>query len=188
MIQEQVNDPDPLMRLLNFQEIVAEGDRLKTELAVRTAMAIEDPRLRSAAMLAYLGYVDLVPFDWALPSEVETAVKKDSGHVQGALGFVYQDHEGAGGKMPILFENLSEDGSFNVYAMMRLDRKDDQFTGEGRVLGDRLVFRTKVHMARSSAPVCDFDITPTAELELRGTVTCEGYNWGGPMSISAAMF
>ena len=183
MIQELINDPDPLMRLLNFEEIIADADRLKTELAIRTAMGIEDRQLRSAAMIAYLNIVELVTFDWELPEEVAAADPDPY-----TLVFVYEDHVGAGGKMPILFKTIAADGSFTVHAMRGLSDPQDRYTGEGRVLGERLVFRTPIKAARSSTPICNFEIVPTAELELVGTVTCESYSWGGPMALSAAMF
>lgn len=186
MIQELINDPDPLMRLLNFEEIIADADRLKTELAIRTAMGVEDRQLRSAAMIAYLNIVELVTFDWELPEEIAEAA--GSGQIDLPLRYVYEDYVGAGGKMPVLFDDIADDGSFIVHAMMRLRDRDERFSGQGRVLGERLVFRTPIYATVSGRPICNFEIIPTAELELRGAVSCEDYSWGGPMALSAAMF
>ncbi|WP_119461351.1 hypothetical protein [Rhodospirillaceae bacterium SYSU D60014] len=182
-VPEMVNDPDPLMRIVNFEAIVAENDQLKTEVAIQTAMGIDDARLRALATKTYLSTVGDVTFAWTLPELVSAKLANGPDKLSKTEAALYDDHLSRSGLVPVRFSGIDNGNAFQVEQYGAIFQ-----AAEGRVLGDRLVFRAIVQFRGGTRKYCNFDFAPTAELTLEGTMSCEDYWWGGPMGIKAEMF
>lgn len=52
-VLDAINDPDPLMRLAQLEEILAKGNATEVQLAIRTAFGVDDPNVRSLALRAH---------------------------------------------------------------------------------------------------------------------------------------
>lgn len=47
-------EPDSIKRLVSMEGIIREGDALKTQLAIKSALGVDDPELRGLALRAFL--------------------------------------------------------------------------------------------------------------------------------------
>lgn len=182
-VPEMVNDPDPLMRIVNFEAIAAENDQLKTEVAIQTAMGIDDARLRALATKAYLSTVGDVTFSWTLPKAVSAKLANGPDKLSKTEAALYDDHLSRSGLVPIRLSGIDKGNGFQVEPYGAIVQ-----ASEGHVLGDRMVFRAMVQFHGGTRKYCNFDFAPTADLTLEGTMSCEDYWWGKPMQISAEMF
>jgi hypothetical protein len=189
-IQEQINDPDPLMRLAYLEEIVAGGDPLKVELAIRTAMSLDDPQMRALAMRAYVTAVGQITFDWLYPEQIQKEIDRANGDEKRLaetrrknreIIYYYDTYSR---KVTFLFQDFGLSNSkFQVFSLAGSAEPNTNLGGEGRVVGDRLQFRIPVY--HTSIP-CSVELAPTASLDLVGQMNCNG--WPDPMPIRARMF
>jgi hypothetical protein len=189
-VQEQVNDPDPLMRLAYLEEIVAGGDPMKVEIAIRTAMALDDPQMRALAMRAYVSVVGQVTFDWLYPEAIQKEIDRTNGDEKRIADIrrqnreIMQYYDAYARKVTFLFQDFDLSSSkFQVFSLAGSAEPNKSLGGEGRVVGDRLQFRIPVY--NGSIP-CSVEISPTASLDLAGQMNCNG--WPDPMPIRARMF
>lgn len=182
-VVERINDPDPFMRIAYLEEIVAEDDQLKTELAIQTAMGIDDARLRAQATKAYLRAVRDITFEWELPEKLASAVQGRNANLAADESNLIARHAFRSGLVPIRISSISESSSFEVaeYGAIR-------DAVEGRIVGQRLLFRANTYLERSSYWACNFEFEPTAAMVLEGEMRCENFGWSQPMRISAPMF
>lgn len=180
-VPELINDPDPLMRIVNFEQIMKEGDQLKMQMAIQIALGIDDQRLRAVAAKAYLMKVREVSFEWQLPEEVAGKVKTSPEKLSRNETGLHKAYSSRAGLIPIRLSEIGIGGKFQVDAYGAIHE-----ASEGRILGDRFIFRSLTIMDRRY--YCTFDFSPTPTLRLEGTLRCEAFYWGRPMQISAEMF
>ncbi len=193
-VEERINDPDPLMRLTNFEEIADSDDPLVVELAIRHAMAIDDEQLRSLAMRHYVATLDTVSFEWLLPPELDAEMKSADGDrkkedaVRKSWSRFLSEYEGVAGLLTIGFDELDPlKTSFKAYTLMRQRGPSEDYSGAGRFVGSKMIFRSPSRFANNTYQ-CTYEIRPTDSLELAGIMRCEGFTYGKPMEIRAQMF
>ena len=173
-------EPDPLMRIANFEAAMKTRDPVKVEIAIRSALAIDDQQLHSVAAKAYLTSVRDVTFDWELPPQI--AEKASSGtKLSVAENYVKESHASHAGILNVRLGAIDPAGAFKVEQFGAVAKEST-----GRSLGQRFVFRAELRMRSRFVP-CNFDFGPTSELRFQGLLSCENF-WAEPMKISAKMF
>lgn len=170
-------EPDPLMRIANLETIVAKGDRLMTEMAIRNAMAIDDKPLRSVALAAYLRSARDMTFHWPVPSDVQKSLsrKKPPRSAQ----YIARANSQVGGRVVVRLAEFDDDGSFKIEKHGAVYE-----ASTGRIVGDRIEFRARMVFGA----FCNFAMHPSKSLVLDGTMTCESPNLPGQFELTAEMF
>lgn len=194
-VQELVNDPDPLMRIANFEEIIRSKDAFKVETAIKIAMASQDSNLRGLATRAYFAAFKVVMFDPVLPADLARKWESSAGDSEAlrrlassnkTLQTVYFLNQHGGGRVRFLFEDVEPSQNQGKVAFTRDGVKADQREVVYRVLGERVVFTSNISFA-GYTPSCDVELRGTKELKLTGKITCQ-HPEVGPIDIEAAMF
>jgi hypothetical protein len=88
-VQEQLADPDPLVRLAYMEEIMSSGDALRMQIAMRTAFASDDPDLRAIALRGYLAGHKEFTFDIVLPPAMQKAYEERTPKTEAELDRTY---------------------------------------------------------------------------------------------------
>lgn len=165
-VQEQLADPDPLMRLAYMEEVVASGDALRMQIAMRTAFASDDPDLRAIALRAYLASHRDFTFDVNLPVQLQKVV---DGITPGTQQEVERQYP---------FLRTLKDYAFKVHIIiteyrlgensgkMGVNAGVDNFTITGDTLSISLIIR--------NIGTCYIEFSPTRKQMLEGKIACGG--------------
>ena len=194
-VQEMINDPDPLMRIANFEDIVRSKDAFKVETAIKLAMTSQDKSLRSLATRAYFAAFRVVALEPVLPpdlarkwenaagdSEARQRLARSNTTINAAflLSFV------EGGKIRFLFSDVDPSLNQGTVAFTVDGVKPSRREVTYRVLGERIVFNTSIKFA-GYTPDCDVELRGTKDLEIVGKVVCQHLEVG-PLDVTATMF
>jgi hypothetical protein len=183
-VQELVNDPDPLQRIANFEDIVAENDASKLQIAIQTAMTGNDATLRGLAFRAFIGgvprFVADMKLDPALQKKVDAVSpdqhRKEFGSVTGLLNLL-----GTGMRVDIKIDEFDvRSGRGQASFSYNTGNKTDI-----TVTGDRLIGRTQ-YLNGTGYP-CIVELRPTRDVTLEGTMVCDNVGFGR-VRLSAPMF
>ncbi len=144
-----LNDPDPIIRLVTFEEAVSSGDATLKRVAMRTAIQSSDTDLRAVALRGAFTGVEIVSFSLSLSNKVEAAWEATNGDQKAINKFI--DYFG----YPIDFTNkyshhliiLVEKydyptGNFEGYCMNNKSKKDDNYLVKGSVSGSELTLHS----------------------------------------------
>jgi len=185
-VRELVNDPDPLQRIPNFEEIIAEGDTVKLQIAIRAALTSNDAMLRGLAFRAYMGGVRRFLADLALEASIQQRL--DRAAAQGAQQLAVQRQQLA--HVAELVDGTAMRADIEVREFdLRSGRGKLQFNWpyqqpvEFQINGDRLI----TQLAIANVGNCPLEMRPTSELQLEGYFVCQGTGFGR-VHISAPMF
>jgi hypothetical protein len=190
-VQELINDPDPLIRIANFEALTKENDPQKVEMAIRIAMTSQDAALRSLATVAYLAGVQTIGLEIVLPPDVARrweAVKDDR---RGQREFLRDNPSAAtlaaarSGRAHFHFANIRPGAKDGDVASTTDGRAPSREMSRFRVLGDRIVFTTYVYLG-STRNMCDVELRGTRDLTIVGAMGCQG-RWG-PVALRAPMY
>ena len=180
-VQEMINDPDPLTRLVNMETIVEEGDALKVQIAIRTAMTSDDRDLRSLAMKAFIARLSEVTFAMSGdPKDVNDLQRASSDQARNEI--LHRRN------------NFLKHLDSAKFTQKFIFRKFDLKTGKGEVaregyttqayhwrnvavIGDRLVFTSETCIGGYNNCKCEVELRPTKDLKLVGTARCQLSDW-----------
>ena len=186
-VQEMINDPDPLMRIANMETIVEEGDALKIQIAIRTAMSSDDRDLRSLAMKAFIARLSEVTFTLSGDAKDMAELQRAStdqarNDVLTRKGNNLRTLENVQYRQKFLFRNFELKNSKGEVTR-------DGFTAPNywrnfAVIGDRLVFTTSTCMGSANSCPCEVEVRPTKDLKLVGAARCQINGWP-PIGLSA---
>jgi len=190
-VQERVNDPDPLMRIANFEEIAAEGDAAKLQIAIKVALTGNDRSLRGIAFKAFLAGVRRfqaeLAIDPAIQKRYDAAVAEGHRAVR-ELNAQYRS-------LDRLISNTAMRADFRVSEMdMRSGRGKARvnwyFRGDRdfdfQVNGDRLIATVGID-STSPGQSCPMELMPTNDLRIAGQLRCQDTGFG-TVKISAPMY
>ena len=139
-------EPDSIRRLVNMEGIVREGDVLKTQFAIKSALGVDDPELRGLALRAFLASQRNMTIEIN-----EEGDKQKSGE----------------NPPPILRIELQ---SFDLNTG-RGKLYSSGWTLDLDITGDSLRFPTPSGLIMPSD--CEVSVTPAANFRLKGTATCK---------------
>ena len=194
-VRELINDPDPLMRVANFESIVKSNDALKIQTAVKIAMTSQDSTLRSLALQAYLAATEKVILEVTLPPPLLKqwqAVKDDRTRREmfvrdnrSAYTFAQAEQYNAG-RLQFHFVDAQVGAAKGQVTITRDSGGRRDRTVEYRVLGERIQFSPRVLFGGHGVE-CLVELTGTRDLNLAGTLACSDSRYG-PVGLIAPMY
>ncbi len=190
-IQEQVNDPNPLNRIAYVERLVAEGDTVKLQTAVRIMMTgNNDLVVRGLGFRAYLARTQRIVLEFAYEPGLKQRVDQAERLPEREKRRFYQSVRGL---HAIAQTGLRGDATIRSF---------DFRTGRGRmgfgfdrgaqnplefeVTGDRLIASTTTSF-RPAGSTCNVELWPTRDLMIDGVMTCPGAAFGRIL-IKARMY
>jgi hypothetical protein len=177
-VDVKMTDPDPDMRLAYLETIVAEGNARKIQRAIRIAVASQDEGVRALGFRAYIVAMGSLQFDFVLtPQEKQQIDDRHAGR-NSMLPRYLSELFVAGPWVKIVFEQPSVT---SVRGFVKQESNRFEFT----MRGERLMFSGPTSFGGAS-PTCSWDIKPTRELKIAGTLTCQ--SWPRPVQLVASMF
>ncbi|WID99674.1 hypothetical protein QO058_30195 (plasmid) [Bosea vestrisii] len=190
-VREQINDPDPTMRLSLFEALVGERDTLKLQIAIQTALSGNDTTLRGAAFRAYLQGVGRFIADLALEPNIQQQLEKARQHDARELSRVTHAFNG----LARMMSATSMRAEFNItefdFKSSRGKLRINWFYGgktdaNFQVNGDRLITVVGIDHA-SSGLSCPLELVSTRNLTIEGFFVCSGTSYGR-VRITAPMY
>lgn len=184
-VVEQINDPDPLMRIAYLEEVLARGNATEIRLAVKAALGGSDADLKSVALMAYVASLSDLFIDSRISRELEDRLAKGDANDAALTDIRHQLalwQARTGGRLQVRIAKMdTKTGKFNAYGMNELVQPVENYKGEGQVTGTRVRIRTTFINLR----LCALDLAATPKLTLEGTATC---NDMPPMLLSMPMY
>lgn len=179
-MQEAINDPDPLTRLANMEAIVDEGDALKVQIAIRTAMTSDDRDLRSLAMKAFIARLSEVTFAMSVdPKEVSdlqrAATEQARREILDRRNYYLRHLDTAKYAQKFVFRNFDLKTGKGEVA-----RDEYRGTNQWRnfaIIGDRLAFTSETCIGGYTGCKCQIEVRPVKDLKLIGTARCDVRDW-----------
>jgi len=172
-VVDAINDPDPLMRLAQLEEILQKGNATEVQLAIRTAFSVQDPNIRSLALRSHFASFRTFVLTAELPEEVNKALagndKKVAENLRSGklLGFF--------NKMGYQFSFQSEYLSSNELEFktkfLNNERAQPEFTGAGNIRGGMVTITTPVTY-QANPYACSFEFTQYEGFTLKGMGSC----------------
>lgn len=178
-IADRINDPDPLLRIAFFEEIVAKGDPVATQIAVKTALASNDGELKNIALRAYFQSTNQLEFAIAPPPGLEQRLQttRQGSTERTQLGYHLRNVQDfmrlTGGLLVFQFDqaDLSQ-GTFVVYSLNGQRGRNEQVKGNGSIRGGIVLFSSTIAPPQLRHH-CSLQVKPSADLKLTGEMTCD---------------
>jgi hypothetical protein len=181
-VATRLNDPDPMLRIAFYEEVLESGDRRMIQMATTIAMRSDDRNLRGLAMLGHLARMQRVDFQLTYPGDLEKQFQRanDDGTLRkffnDVAGGVSRNIYDAGRMLTIGFELDDDFLGGKVYALSGNSR----YEGDLKVNADRVsMFFPRMVLGGSTADGCRLTVEPTAEGLIEGPFVC------GPLSYPA---
>lgn len=170
---DAINDPDPVMRLAQLDEILKKGDATEVQLAIRTAFSVEDPNVRSLALRAHFAGFKTFVITASLPNQMQEAVESGDKKVIETVGnsdlvryFTERGYQ---------FSFSSDySGSDSLEFKVRLlnDREQSEdFDGSGNIRGGLITVVVPFNFM-SQTKVCSFEFREYIGFTLNGFGSC----------------
>lgn len=177
---EGLNDPDPIVRLVTFEEAVGSGDATVQRIALRTALESTDSDLRALALRGAFANRKHVTFQLSRTDEHEQALDAAGDNEQKLekVRKAYQSNEGLlqqySGVLPIQIQSYDyQSGTISGICMTDLSEPDERYAVTGNIAGDEVSLTATCHASSYS------NCTLTAELgdsgTLEGAYSCSYY-------------
>jgi hypothetical protein len=184
-----VTSPDRELNIAHFERIMQEGDVQKINIAIRTLVASDDPVLRGLAMRGYVGVTRQLELEVELSRDEQAMVDQARVAPQGLASirapFRYLATLGQQQfRVKLWFAEASLRDA--VGRVGSVAGTDDRHVTTYAVRGDRITFRTRPWWGATFA--CDFDLRPTQEATITGTLACVHADFTGPLRLVAPMF
>lgn len=178
---DAINDPDPLMRLAQLEEILRKGDATEVQLAIRTAFQLDDPNIRSLALRAHFASFRTFIIDVKLPEEITSQIdgKDTEAKARWEENGLYKFLRNQGYHFSLNSEYpSSEELEFEVRALNGNPPEDKQknFMGTGNIRGGLLTIVTNVRNGEYGSAHCSFEFGEYVGFALLGRGTCTGEN------------
>lgn len=190
-VVDTINDPDPLMRLAQLEDILKKGDATEVQLAIRTAFQVNDPNVRSLALRAHFASFKTFIIRAELPENIKAVLEgkdqeaaKDWANNQ-LVGFLR--HQGFQFSMISDYPG-SEALEFGVKSRNEGPSESEQkrYMGTGNIRGGLINIISTVSYVNSS-PYCSFEFTDYDGFTLVGMGACD-FNNGFAFPIKLNLF
>jgi hypothetical protein len=177
-------EPDEFKRIENMEAIARSGDVVKSQIAIRCAMASDDPILRGVAFRAYIATVgemrlNMIPGQKEMAAWEQREEEREREIIRRFPILSYVASAGFNLTLRILdFDFASGKGKLSV---SNNERPVAAFT----IGSDKLVFTTIFPTHGTSE--CSYEIRPNQEYKLTGGIRCKASGWT-PVSLEGEMF
>jgi hypothetical protein len=158
-------EPDKYRRLANMEALIAENDTLKLQIAIRSALANDDPDLRALGMQAYISSIQEIVVNY-IPDPEDKKLLDRLGAEERRK---YIDQRGG------YLRNL---GGFGFVQHFRIS--DYQInSGSGKIEGSigRGSFRVVGTRMQFKINFCNYELSPNRQMKLSGQARCEASGW-----------
>lgn len=175
-VLDAINDPDPLMRLAQLEEILKKGDATEVQLAIRTAFQVDDPNVRSLALRAHFASFRTFVITAELPEKMQTILEGNDREAIQELSNndLYNFLKDQGFQFSLTSEYpTSQALEFQVNARNEDPSESDQkrYSGTGNIRGGLINIVTNVRNG-GYARNCSFEFTDYDAFTLLGQGTC----------------
>lgn len=179
---DAINDPDPLMRLAQLEEILAKGNATDVQLAIRTAFGVDDPNVRSLALRAHFASFRSFIVTADYPEEIKTILdgKDEKSKEQVKKNYerflTFLSYHGL--QFAFQSEYPSTDAlEFTTRSLNGLshDSQDkNRYPGSGNIRGGLINIVTFVneYKGNSSSVSCSFEFSEYDAFTLKGYAAC----------------
>ncbi|MBN9023161.1 MAG: hypothetical protein J0H08_13925 [Rhizobiales bacterium] len=172
--RERCADYDVDMRLAYIEQAIAEGDASVIRICSRLALESDDADIRNLGLRAALASMGRLQFDVTIPEVLESALKAAGGDRKKldeiSRWYVSRDWEvlQSGLVFEISEANITE-GTLVLYAMPRLTKRSESYSGTATITGSRLVWVGSAYLAQED---CKIDVSLEPGAQLAGTLHC----------------
>ncbi|WP_312367310.1 hypothetical protein [Ensifer sp.] len=179
-VLDAINDPDPLMRLAQLEEILKKGDATEVQLAIRTAFQVSDPNVRSLALRAHFASFRTFIITAELPEAMQAVLDgKDQEAIKDLSGNrLYGFLKDQGFQFSLQSEYPSSEAlEFQVASRNENPSADNQksYSGTGNIRGGLINIVTNVKNGFDTRN-CSFELTDYEAFTLVGRGTCNFEN------------
>lgn len=172
-VVDAINDPDPLMRLAQLEEILKKGDATEVQLAIRTAFSVEDPNVRSLALRSHFAGFRTFVVTAELPEEVKAVLdgsdKKAADAIRSSLQLRFFNNIGFQFSFQSEYPSSSE-LEFRT-KFLNNERLQEEFVGSGNIRGGMVTLATPV-VFMNGGKACSFEFTRYEGFTLKGMGSC----------------
>ncbi len=180
-VLDAINDPDPLMRLAQLEEILKKGDATEVQLAIRTAFQVADPNVRSLALRAHFASFRTFIVTAELPEAMQAVLDgKDQEAIKDLSGNkLYGFLKDQGFQFSLQSEYPSSEAlEFQVASRNENPTGDEQkkYLGTGNIRGGLINIVTNVKHGYNNSENCSFEFTDYDAFTLVGQATCNFEN------------
>lgn len=170
---DAINDPDPLMRLAQLEEILKKGDATEVQLAIRTAFSVDDPNVRSLALRAHFAGFRTFVVTAELPESVKAIL---AGNDQSAIksirsSYQYSFFQDIGYQFSFQTEYPSSSELEFKTRFLNDSRPQTEFSGSGNIRGGMVTIVTPAYY-RANPRSCSLELTRYEGFTLKGTGSC----------------
>lgn len=179
---DAINDPDPLMRLAQLEEILAKGDATEVQLAIRTAFGVDDPNVRSLALRAHFASFRSFIVTADYPEEIKTILdgkdEKLKEQVRKNYEYFLKFLSYHGFQFAFQSEYPSADAlEFATRSLNGLspnDQDKDRYPGSGNIRGGLIDIVSSIHERAgiTSSVSCSFEFSEYDAFTLKGYAAC----------------
>ncbi|MCY0093247.1 hypothetical protein [Hoeflea ulvae] len=170
---DAINDPDPLMRLAQLEEILENGNATDIQLAIRTAFSVDDPNVRSLALRAHFAGFRTFVVTAELPESVKEVLDgSDKDAAKKILnGYLFEFFENVGYQFSFQAEYPSNAELEFKTMLLNNYRTQNEFTGSGNIRGGMLTITTPIFFNNNNH-ACSFEFTEYEGFTLKGLGSC----------------
>lgn len=170
---DAINDPDPVMRLAQLDEILKKGDATEVQLAIRTAFSVEDPNVRSLALRAHFAGFNTFVITASLPKKMQDAVDSGDKKVIDEVGksdLVRYFNER--GYQFSLASDYPGSNSLEFKVKLLNDREQSEdFRGSGNIRGGLITVVVPFNF-QSQTKICSFEFDDYDGFTIHGFGSC----------------
>lgn len=179
---DAINDPDPLMRLAQLEEILQKGNATEVQLAIRTAFEVDDPNVRSLALRAHFASFRTFIVTAELPEEFKKIVDGNDQKAKDQYNKDHKDFLEFLNRIGYQFSFTSEypestELEFKVESHNNNPEKgkQDVYGGTGNIRGGSINIAVDVRISSnySSATHCSFEFLDYSAFTLKGFGSCD---------------
>lgn len=170
---DAINDPDPVMRLAQLDEILKKGDATEVQLAIRTAFSVEDPNVRSLALRAHFAGFKTFVITASLPKKMQDAVDSGDKKVIDEVGKsdLVRYFKERGYQFSFASDYAGSD-SLEFKAKLLNDREQSEdFRGSGNIRGGLITVVVPFYF-QSQTKICSFEFDGYDGFTLHGFGSC----------------
>jgi len=172
-VVDAINDPDPLMRLAQLEEILKKGDATEVQLAIRTAFTVDDPNIRSLALRSHFTGFRTFVVTAELPEDIKKVLTGSDKSALQSLQSSYQLRffQDLGYQLSFQSESPSTSELEFKTKFMSDGRQREGFDGSGNIRGGMMTIVTPIYFP-SSERTCSLEFTRYEGFTLKGTGSC----------------
>ncbi|MBC7282745.1 hypothetical protein [Hoeflea sp.] len=170
---DAINDPDPLMRLAQLEEILENGNATDVQLAIRTAFTLDDPNVRSLALRAHFAGFRTFVVTAGLPESVKEVLAGSDKDAANNIrnGYLLGLLESLGYKFSFQSEYPSSTELEFKTMLLNDQRQQTEFNGSGNIRGGMVTIATPI-FAYNNQRTCSFEFTEYEGFTLKGFGSC----------------